>query len=307
VGKPAGWNINTEWNMNNRKLYPYYLVAPAVIFMLVIVAYPIINSIYMSMMEYKLFKLNNIHFIGLSNYIAVLKDPIFIQSLWNSLWWILFGVFFQFFFGLILALLLNENFRGRSLVRSLVLIPWVTPGILIGLMWTWMYDGNYGVINDVLVKLHIIDQYIPWLAQSDTALFSVIVTIVWQGIPFFAIMLLAGLQTIPRELYEAAEVDGASSWQSFWMVTLPMLMPTIFVTTLLRIIWVANSVDVIYSMTGGGPGYSSLTLSVYTFVKARTALDFGYASTMSIYLTLILSVVLFIYLYTISKKEARLR
>lgn len=299
--------LNTGWKMNNRKLYPYYLVAPAVLFMLMIVAYPIVNSIYMSMMEYKLFKLSSIHFVGLENYIAVLKDPVFMQSLWNSFLWIVFGVFFQFFFGLILALLLNEKFRGRSIVRSLVLVPWVTPGVLIGLMWTWMYDGNYGVINDILTKLHITNQYIPWLAQSDTALFSVIVTIVWQGIPFFGIMLLAGLQTIPRELYEAAEVDGASPWHSFWMITLPMLLPTIFVTTLLRIIWVANSVDVIYSMTGGGPGYSSLTLSVYTFVKARSALDFGYASTMSIYLTLILSVVLFAYLYTISKKEARLR
>ncbi len=293
--------------MKSKRLYPYYLVAPAVIFMLVIVAYPILNSFYMSFMDYKLFKISDIHFVGLDNYIAVLQDPVFRQSLWNTLWWVGLGVFFQFFFGLILALLLNEKFRGRGIVRSLILVPWVTPGILIGLMWTWMYDGNYGVINDVLVKLHVLDQYVPWLAQSDTALLSVIVTIVWQGIPFFAIMLLAGLQTIPRELYEAAEVDGASPWKSFWMITLPMLTPTIFVTTLLRIIWVANSVDVIFAMTGGGPGYSTLTLSVYTFVKARTALDFGYASTMSIYLTLILSVVLLIYLYELQKREARLR
>ena len=293
--------------MKSKRLYPYYLVAPAVIFMLVIVAYPILNSFYMSLMDYKLFKISDIHFVGLDNYIAVLQDPVFRQSLWNTLWWVGLGVFFQFFFGLILALLLNEKFRGRGIVRSLILVPWVTPGILIGLMWTWMYDGNYGVINDVLVKLHVLDQYVPWLAQSDTALLSVIVTIVWQGIPFFAIMLLAGLQTIPRELYEAAEVDGASPWKSFWMITLPMLTPTIFVTTLLRIIWVANSVDVIFAMTGGGPGYSTLTLSVYTFVKARTALDFGYASTMSIYLTLILSVVLLIYLYELQKREARLR
>jgi multiple sugar transport system permease protein len=293
--------------MKSKRLYPYYLVAPAVIFMLVIVAYPILNSFYMSMMDYKLFKMSSTHFVGLQNYIAVLQDPVFRQSLWNTLWWVGLGVFLQFFFGLILALLLNEKFRGRGIVRALILVPWVTPGILIGLMWTWMYDGNYGVINDVLVKLHLLDQYVPWLAQSNTALLAVIVTIVWQGIPFFAIMLLAGLQTIPKELYEAAEVDGASSWQSFWMITLPMLMPTIFVTTLLRIIWVANSVDVIFAMTGGGPGYSTLTLSVYTFVKARTALDFGYASTMSIYLTMILSVVLFAYLYQIKKKEARLR
>ncbi|HWR45911.1 sugar ABC transporter permease [Sporomusa sp.] len=288
-------------------MYPYLLVAPAVIFMLLIIAYPIVNSVYMSLMDYRLFKLQDVHFVGLSNYINVLVDPIFRQSLWNSALWTILGVFFQFLFGLIMALLLNQSFKGRGVVRSLVLIPWVTPGILIGLMWKWMYDGNYGVINDILQKMHLLNDYVPWLAKSDTALFSVILTIVWQGVPFFAIMLLAGLQTIPAELYEAANVDGANRWQKFWHVTLPMLMPTIIVTSLLRIIWVSNSVDVIYAMTGGGPGYSSLTLSVYTFVKARTALDFGYSSTLSIYLTLILSVVLFAYLQKICKREARLR
>lgn len=293
--------------MNSKKLTPYFLVAPSVLLMLLIVAYPIVNSLGMSLMEYKLFKLYDTHFVGMTNYAAALRDPIFLESLWNSFLWVGFGVFFQFVFGLLLALLLNRQFRGRGLMRSLVLIPWVTPGILIGLMWTWMYDGNYGVINDILYKLGLIEQYVPWLARSATSLASVIVTIVWQGVPFFAIMLLAGLQTIPRELYEAAEVDGASLWQSFWSITLPMLAPTIFVTSLLRIIWVANSVDVIYAMTGGGPGYSSLTLSVYAFVKARTALDFGYASALSIYLTLILSIVLFFYLRNLAKQEARLR
>lgn len=293
--------------MKNNKLVPYLLIAPAVFLMLLIVAYPITQSMSMSFLKYVLYRPFDVHFIGLDNYLQLFKDSIFKQSFVNTLYWVGFGVFFQLLFGLILAMLLNRDFKGRGLVRSLVLIPWVTPGILIGLMWTWMYDGNYGVINDVLHKFHIIKDYIPWLARSSTSLGSVIVTIIWQGIPFFAIMILASLQTIPHELYEAAEVDGARPWQSFVHVTFPMIKQTIFVTSLLRIIWVANSVDVIYIMTNGGPGYSSLTLSVYTFVKARAALDFGYASTLSICLTILLSLVLVVYLRTLSKQEARLR
>jgi multiple sugar transport system permease protein len=293
--------------MKSNKFVPYLLIAPAVTLMLLIVAYPIGSSFCMSFFKYVLYRPFDVQFIGLANYINVFKDPVFWQSFINTIYWIGFGVSFQLLFGLILALLLNQKFKLRGLVRSIVLIPWVTPGILIGLMWTWMYDGNYGVINDTLTKLHLIKDYIPWLAQSKTALPGVIVTIIWQGIPFFAIMILAALQTIPQELYEAAEVDGARSWQAFLNVTLPMIQPTLVVTTLLRIIWVANSVDVIYSMTGGGPGYSSLTLSVYTFVKARAALDFGYASTLSLILTLFLSSFLVIYLRKLSQQEARLR
>ena len=273
--------------------------------MLFVIAYPIGRSILMSFYNYVLYKPNEVAFVGLKNYAAVLTDPVFLQSLLNTFIWVGFGVFFQFFFGLILALLLNQNFKFRGLVRSVILIPWVTPGVLIALMWLWMYDGNYGIINYFLVKLHIIKEYIPWIAQTKTALFSVIVTIIWQGIPFFAIMILASLQTIPEELYEAVKVDGANAIQSFWNVTIPVILPTIVVTTLLRIIWVINSVDILYAMTGGGPGYSSLTLSVYTFLKARAALDFGYASTLSIFLTLIISAVLFVYLNRIIRREAK--
>jgi len=287
------------------KLIPYILVAPAFILMLLVVGYPILNSIYMSFLDYTLFKPKDIKFVGLANYLKVLSDPIFRESLLNTVLWVVFGVFFQFLFGLILALLLNRKFKGRGIVRSVILIPWVTPGVLIGLMWRWMYDGNYGVINDILSKLHIIDNFIPWLSSSDTSMASVIITIIWQGVPFFAIMLLAGLQAIPQELYEAAYVDGAGSWHTFCNITLPMLKPTILISTLLRTIWVANSVDVIYIMTGGGPGYSTHTLSVYTYIKAQKALDFGYSATLAIYLTIILSSVAYVYFKNLNLKEVR--
>ncbi|MBQ3479787.1 MAG: sugar ABC transporter permease, partial [Clostridia bacterium] len=178
-------------------------------------------------------------------------------------------------------------FKGRGVVRAVSLIPWVTPGVLIALMRRWMYDGNYGVINDLLMRLGLIKENIAFLSKPGTAMASVIVTIVWQGIPFFALMLLAGLQGISYDLYEAASIDGATGWQKLIYVTIPSLRNTIFVTTMLRIIWVANSVDVIFNMTEGGPAYATQTLSVYIYKKA-SALDMGYASAMAIMLMLVL-------------------
>jgi multiple sugar transport system permease protein len=280
---------------------PYLLLSPGLVLMVLIVGFPIFRSFNLSFFNYILWKPYDIRFIGLENYMNVLKDPAFKISLINTLFWVGLGVALQFVFGLVLALLLNQNFKGRGLTRSLSLIPWITPGILIGLIWQWMYDGNHGLINDLLVKMHIIREYVPWLAQANTALPALIVTIIWQGIPFFAIMLLASLQSIPEEMYEASEIDGASKIQAFKYITLPYLLPTIVITTILRIIWVANSVDIIYIMTGGGPGFSTLTLAVYTYIKAQKVLDFGYAATLSIYLTIIICVALLIYLKLLNR------
>ncbi len=283
-------------------IWPYLLIAPALIIVLAVVFVPAVNAILMSFQSYDLRRPNNIGFVGLDNYVAVFQDPIFWRSLWKTILWVVFGVGFQFVFGFALALLLNKNFKGRGVARAVSLIPWVTPGVLIGLMWRWIYDGNYGVLNDLLQKVGIISDNIPFLAQQTTAFPSVIVTIVWQGIPFFALMLLAGLQGIPGELYEAADIDGATYFQKLFQVTIPSLKNTIFVTTLLRIIWVANSVDVIFNMTEGGPAYSSQTLSVYIFNKGNS-LNLGYASTMSVLLTILLSLVAVPYLKSMFKKD----
>ncbi|MBE6905901.1 MAG: sugar ABC transporter permease [Ruminococcaceae bacterium] len=283
-------------------IWPYLLIAPALIIVLAVVFVPAVNAILMSFQNYDLRRPNQIGFVGFDNYAAVFQDPIFWRSLWKTILWVVFGVGFQFVFGFALALLLNKNFKGRGIARAVSLIPWVTPGVLIGLMWRWIYDGNYGVLNDLLQKVGIISDNIPFLAQQTTAFPSVIVTIIWQGIPFFALMLLAGLQGIPGELYEAADIDGATYFQKLFQVTIPSLKNTIFVTTLLRIIWVANSVDVIFNMTEGGPAYSSQTLSVYIFNKGNS-LNLGYASTMSVLLTLLLSLVAVPYLRNMFKKD----
>ncbi|MBQ6346812.1 MAG: sugar ABC transporter permease [Clostridia bacterium] len=268
-------------------IWPYLLLLPALIVMLSVVIVPIINAVSMSFQSYNLTKPKKIGFIGLQNYATLLHDPLFWSSLLRTAIWVVFGVGCQFLLGFLLALVLNKQFKGRGVVRAVSLIPWVTPGVLIALMWRWMYDGNYGVINDLLMRLGLIKENIAFLSKPGTAMPSVIVTIVWQGIPFFALMLLAGLQGISYDLYEAASIDGATGWQKLIYVTIPSLRNTIFVTTMLRIIWVANSVDVIFNMTEGGPAYATQTLSVYIYKKA-SALDMGYASAMAIMLMLVL-------------------
>lgn len=288
--------------VKKRSIYPYLLVAPALIIILCVVFIPVVNAIGMSFQSYDLRRPLQIGFIGLENYMEALGDDLFWKSLIKTIFWVVFGVGFQFLFGFILALLLNQSFKGRGFIRAISLIPWVTPGVLIGLMWRWMYDGNFGVINDILTKLHLVDENIAFLSNPDTAFASVVITIVWQGIPFFALMILAGLQGIPAELYEAADMDGATAPQKLFKITIPSIKNTILITALLRIIWVANSVDVIFNMTEGGPAYATQTLSVYIFNEANT-LDMGYASTMAILLALVLCSVAIPYLYMKFKEE----
>ena len=222
------------------KPWPYILLSPAILIVLSVVFIPIVNAIMMSFQNYDLRRPDQIGFIGLKNYVNIFQDQLFWGALLRTFFWVLFGVGFQFLIGFILALLLNKKIKFRGVFRSASLIPWVTPGVLIALMWRWIYDGNYGVLNDILMRMGFISNPIPFLAQVTTAFPAAIVTIIWQGIPFFALMILAGLQGIPNELYEAADIDGANKSQKLFRITIPSLKNTIFVTTLLRIIWVAN-------------------------------------------------------------------
>lgn len=288
--------------VKKKTIWPYLLVAPALLIILSVVFVPVINAIFISFQNYDLRRPNDIHFIGMENYVHIFKDSLFWKALVKTILWVAFGVGFQFLFGFIMALLLNRKFVGRGVIRAISLIPWVTPGVLIGLMWRWIYDGNNGVLNDILSKLHLITDSIPFLSQTSTAFPSVIVTIVWQGIPFFALMILAALQGISPELYEAADIDGANGSQKLFHITIPSIKNTIYITALLRVIWVANSVDVIFNMTEGGPAYSTQTLSVYIFNKGN-ALNLGYASGMAILMALLLSIAAIPYLISTFKKE----
>ena len=270
-------------------IWPYLLLAPALIIMICVVFWPIINAIWMSFQNYHLARPNKMGFILFDNYTKALSSTKFTSSLWLTVLWVVFGVGFQFLFGFLLALLLNKSFKGRGIVRAVSLIPWVTPGVLIALMWQWIFEGNYGVLNDLLLKLNITNEKIAFLAQKSTAFPAVIATIVWQG--------------IPGELYEAGDIDGASGLQKLFYITIPSLKNSILVTTMLRIIWVANSVDVIFNMTNGGPANSTRTLSVYVYQEASN-LNMGFASAMALMLMVCLLIVAVPYLkMTFASKE----
>lgn len=278
------------------RLTPYWLLAPAVIVTAVIVFLPMMQAVVTSFYDLVLFRPNASRFVGFGNYVKLWSDPVFWVSLWHTVVWIGLTVPLQMGLGLIAALLLNREFPWRGLARALVIIPWALPSVVIALMWRWIYDPNTGVLNDILLYLSFVQSAVPWLADPNVALYAIIATLTWQGFPFFAVMILAALQGIPRSQYEAASLDGASTWRQFRHITLPGIMPVLATAGLLRVIWVANSMDVIFVMTGGGPGYATHTLPLYAFIRARQNLDFGYGSAIAVTFTILLGAVVAVYL-----------
>ena len=287
-----------------RSLLPFAFLAPALAVEVAIICYPVLQTVWMSLHDFVLFRPNSVPFIAFGNFARAFMDPVFWLSLWNSVLWIVFIVLFQFLLGLGTALLLNRSFWWRGLARALVVIPWALPSVIIGLMWTWMYDYNLGVINDLLLRLHLIGAPIAWLARPDTTLPSIMLALVWQGFPFFAVTILAGLQTVSQEQLEAAEIDGANAFQRLRSVVLPAIAEVLATALLLRTIWVANSLDVILVMTGGGPGYASHTLPLYAFLKAYSSMEIGYGAALSLILTALLLFVVYAYVRRAARAEA---
>ena len=266
----------------------YSSLLPAALCMLATVVVPIGMAMKMSLYNDILYKPQEYRFIGLGNYVRLAQDPVFWLTLWNSFVWVFGSVVLQFVAGFAAALLLHQAFRGRALVRMLALLPWIIPGVVVGLIWEWLYQPNYGVINDLLIRAGWLHDRIAWLSSPDLAMAAVVFTNVWRGIPFFAIMLLAGLQAIPGELYEAAHVDGAGVLARFRHITLPLLRPIIVVATATRIIWTFNYADLIFVMTSGGPANATQITSTYTLLQAYANLDFGYAAALSVVLLLVM-------------------
>jgi multiple sugar transport system permease protein len=282
--------LSTKGGAEMKKQRAFILsgLIPALLLVLAFTYYPFLKGIVMAFQEYKLFDLRNVHFIGLDNFKAAFNDPKFLLALGNSGYWVFFSLIFQFLFGMILALMLKKPFRGRGIYQGFVFYSWALSGFLIGMIWKWMFNSQIGVINDILLQLGIIDQRIGFLSDPKWAMISVIIANVWYGIAFFAIMLLAALQSVPNELYEAAVMDGASSFRKLWNVTLPYIMPTIIATTLLRAIWIFNDPTIIYGLTNGGPAGSTHILSSLMLDKIIYAGDYGAASAIGIIMIVIL-------------------
>jgi len=283
------------------KFWFFSMLLPTFVLVLFINLYPLVRGGVISFQRLTAFNLNRPRFVGLDNYRSVLGDPSFWTLLFNTVIWIAFSVFFQLLFGFILALLLTKPFKGRGLYMGLVFYPWALSGFAIGLLWSWILNGQFGILNDILMRLHLIGKPISFLSDPKFAMFSVIAINVWYGIPFFAIMLLAALQSIPKELYEAAQIDGAGMWSKLIRITIPYVKPTIFSTVLLRIIWVMNFPDIIYGTTRGGPAGATNILSVQMINIVYYQNNFGKASALGMIITSILLVFSIVYL-TITEK-----
>lgn len=278
---------------------------PGVLFVLVFTYWPMVRGSVMAFQRYNLFDLTETPFVGLENFRGVLAEDRFWTALRNTGTWVFVSLVFQFFLGFGLALLLRRHFRGRGLYQAWVFFPWAMSGFLIGLLWRWMFNGQFGVINDLLLKVGIIDRPIAFLGTPGWAMTSVIVANVWYGVTFFAIMIMAALQSVPKELYEAASVDGASRFRQFWHVTVPHIRPTLALIVLLRIIWILNFPDLIYSMTGGGPAGSTDIITTFLIQQVMGG-DYGRAGAVGLLvLALLLAFSIFYLNVTRSDETAR--
>jgi len=273
------------------------LAAPAIATILLIAVIPLAGTIWDSLFRLSLrFENAPRPFVGLDNYVSVLTDDAWYNAL--SVTGLVAGVSVaaELVLGMIIALLVNRSFRGRGIVRASVLVPWALTTVVSAKMWAWIYDGRYGVANDLLMRLHLIDAPIIFLVKPEVTIWAMIIAEIWKTTPFMALLLLAGLQLIPAELYEAASLDGASLWQTFWRVTLPMLKPTILVAMLFRTIDAARMFDLPRVLTNGGPGKSTETIVLYTYNTMFTSLNFGYGSTLAVVTFAIVMFISFIYI-----------
>lgn len=280
---------------------PLVLLAPAIILVLVFAGYPLIRSIWFSFNDVSVFT-GVLTFVGFENFATVIGTPEFVPTLGRTALWTFGAVSLQLLGGLCLALMLNNRFPLRGVYRGLIMIPWATPSVLVALMWKWVLDPNNGVLNKWLLGAGVIDQPIEFLSQNATALPTLIMIDVWQGIPLFAIMILAALQSVSGELKEAAQIDGCGPVSVFRHVVLPAILPTILITTLLRLIWTSNYVDLIFILTGGGPGTASTTLALESYLTTYKSSQFGEGAAYAVIQALFL--VVFIALYVrLTRKE----
>lgn len=273
-----------------KKIAPYLYVMPVLILLLIMYGYPLIKSIIMSLQDYKLTSSGSAPFNDFANFKKMFSDTDFLLLLKNSLIYVIISVVAQFVLGLILELCLKTKFRGRGIYQSIVFLPWAFSSFVVGLMFRWSFNGEYGVVNDILMKMGIIKENVAWLGTPGLSLAVVIIAMIWMGIPFFGIMILAALQSVPDDIYEAADIDGCGMFRKFFSLTLPYIKPTIIMTVLLRTIWIFNSFDLIVIITGGGPVNYSQTLPSYMYSKAFASYDFGLASAFGVLLIVILGI-----------------
>lgn len=266
-----------------------WFISPAMVVLALLIAYPLVYTVILSF--------TNTHGAFTDrNYLNVLRPSDTRTSFINLFYWVVGSIVFDLVLGTATALLLNQKFPGRSAVRAIALIPWVVPSIVAAMTWAWMFHAEFGIINYMLMGAHLIGKPIGWLTDIHTVMGVMVAINVWKLFPFVAIMVLAGLQAIPDELYEAARVDGANFWQETWNVTLPQVRGVIIAVTLLMVIWGLNSVTLIYAITQGGPANATLITPILIFRLAFQSFQFNQAAALSVIFFLLTALIVAVYI-----------
>lgn len=281
----------------------YVMNAPMLIAIFLVSVIPIGYSFWISLQRYNLRQPNRIRFIGLDNYWDIVSNAEFWQSMRVTFTFTIGSVIGEIVTGVLLALLLNEQFKGRGFLRSAMLLPWAIPGVIAGVMWKWIFNPRFGVLNGLLYSLGIIDEYRSWIGVDPTlAMAALIFVQIWNALPFNTLVLLAALQTIPSDLYEAATVDRADIWSRFRHITLPWLTQPIMIIMILATTAGLRVFDLIYVLTGGGPGDSTRVVTFTAWKKAFDALDFGAANAYAYILTFMTLIIGLIYIRMLNQR-----
>ena len=279
----------------------WIMMAPAIICLLVIAVYPILRTFWLSLHEMVLTDPGSGYpFIGLKNYVSIFKDKRALEAILFTLKFTVVTVFFELFIGFAAALIMNKGFKAKGLVRAAILIPWAIPTSVSAMMWKFIYNDQYGLFNDVLCRLGIIDGYKAWLSTASGSFLALVITDVWKTAPYMALLILAGLQMVPDEMYEAAKIDGANVFQRFRYVTLPTVKTTVLVALLFRTLDAFRVFDLISVMTGGANGTESI--SVYAYNSLMKFLDFGYGSCLAVLIFIVVFIISMIYMKLMGDK-----
>ena len=279
----------------------WLLIAPALILVALVALYPLGETVYQSFTDKQFLAIEPTKWIGLQNYRDLIHDTVFRDSIWVTIKFTVITVFFEFVLGLIIALVVNSNFKGRGVMRAVMLVPWAIPTVISAQMWKWMYDDVFGVINDAGVRLHILSHNVAWISQPSTSLGAIAAVDIWKTTPFVALLLLAGLQVIPHELYEAADVDGVGKWHQFWRITMPLLKPAILVALIFRTLDALRVFDIFYVFFGSR--VDTQTMAIYAQNTIVQVGDVGYGAAISVAIFLIILIFVVIYVTVLKVEE----
>lgn len=271
--------VSKKSMMKNTR-FAYTVNFPLMIYLALVLVFPMVWGFYISFTNKTIG--NTGSFVGLKNYIRLLDDPEYRRSILNTLRFTAFSIAFKTLFGTLMALALNQNFKGRNAVRALLMLPWTMPNIVVVYNWRWIFNSSGGIANHLLKSLHLINKDLVWFGSAGLAMFCIIVANVWRGTPFFGISILAKLQTIPNDYYEAAEVDGAGLFQRFFYITLPEIMDVIVLSALMSTIWTINEFESVWLLTGGGPNGATEVMNVYSYKTAMKSMMLGRGIAVSI-------------------------